>query len=291
MAYHSEEYVGYAASPAGSAAMDMAKRNNNTKHPTSATQSLPFCNGSSLGNNTTLSATPPSICQTLPQCAGMAPATSCAHYIARGANARNGETYSGTTISTATAGSQRQDYTTKVRYGFFYVFLDIAAHTSVVMVGPQDFFTSLTMCHHHSQPGGRVALSSTFITTNSKLTLLILAWCPLPHADSYNEQRTKQLHMHTDRESHFGPPPSWHQYDIRHSCGPWGDLGPMLEMLLYGSFPCQVNYMQLIARHRTHITSTKEAIMTARSISKVQAHYSRRLSMDGGNNTVIAGLA
>eukprot|EP00978_Attheya_sp_CCMP212_P010180 scaffold24456_cov51-Attheya_sp.AAC.3 len=53
--------------------------------------------------------------------------------------------------------------------------------------------------------------------------------------------------------------------------GPCGDLGPMLEMPLYGSFPSQVKYMRLIARHQTHIESTKEAIMTARSTSKVQA--------------------
>ena len=46
--------------------------------------------------------------------------------------------------------------------------------------------------------------------------------------------------------------------------GPWGDLGPMLKMLLYGSFPSQVNYMRRIARQRKCIASTKEAIMTAR---------------------------
>eukprot|EP00978_Attheya_sp_CCMP212_P036944 scaffold170988_cov92-Attheya_sp.AAC.2 len=76
---------------------------------------------------------------------------------------------------------------------------DIAAHTSV-MAGMQDVFHEphTNMSPPHSLPRDRGTLSSNFITTSSKHVLLILAWCPSPHAESYNKQRTQLLQMHTD---------------------------------------------------------------------------------------------
>jgi len=53
--------------------------------------------------------------------------------------------------------------------------------------------------------------------------------------------------------------------------GPFGDFGPMLEFLLYGTFPSDVNYMTLLATHRTGVEHTKEICLTARSRAPVKA--------------------
>jgi hypothetical protein len=184
----------------------------------------------------------------------------------------------------------------KVRDGFFYVFSDIAAHTSV-MAGPQDVFHephNVSPSFPTTRPGDIVLRLHNHKLQACAIDISMVA--SPPHAESYNEQRTKQLRMHTDREIEkwrgmsrprpekgktLDPNLKKHQVIsdlllhgismIPATVGPLGDLGPMLEMLLYGSFPSQVNYMRLIAKQRKRIATTKEAIMTARSTSKVQA--------------------
>jgi hypothetical protein len=53
--------------------------------------------------------------------------------------------------------------------------------------------------------------------------------------------------------------------------GAFGDFGPMLEMLLYGTFPPDVNYMAQLSTHRTGIAHTKEMCLTARSRAPIKA--------------------
>jgi hypothetical protein len=52
---------------------------------------------------------------------------------------------------------------------------------------------------------------------------------------------------------------------------PFGDLGPMLEFLLYGTFPSDVNYMTLLTKHRVGVAHTKEMCMIARSRAPFKA--------------------
>eukprot|EP00978_Attheya_sp_CCMP212_P025972 scaffold84621_cov63-Attheya_sp.AAC.4 len=40
--------------------------------------------------------------------------------------------------------------------------------------------------------------------------------------------------------------------------GPFGDFGPMLEMLLHGTFPADVNYMAQLVKHRKGKQHTRE---------------------------------
>eukprot|EP00978_Attheya_sp_CCMP212_P008002 scaffold18647_cov26-Attheya_sp.AAC.1 len=53
--------------------------------------------------------------------------------------------------------------------------------------------------------------------------------------------------------------------------GPFGDFGPMLEMLIYGTFPADVNYMAQLAKHRKGKQHTREICLQARSRAKVKA--------------------
>eukprot|EP00978_Attheya_sp_CCMP212_P041981 scaffold248417_cov67-Attheya_sp.AAC.8 len=118
---------------------------------------------------------------------------------------------------------------------------------------------------------------------------------PTP-AVTAHQQRKKQIGKHTAREiekwkgtSRPRPrkgvvtDPTLHKHHVmadlrKHNIsmipatiGPWGDMGPMLELTLYGTFPSDVNYMSILAGHRTLVPETTEAIMTARSRAKVQA--------------------
>jgi hypothetical protein len=45
--------------------------------------------------------------------------------------------------------------------------------------------------------------------------------------------------------------------------GTFGDLGPMLEFLLYGTFPTDVNYTSLLSKHQVGVEHTKEMCLTA----------------------------
>eukprot|EP00978_Attheya_sp_CCMP212_P042953 scaffold271652_cov67-Attheya_sp.AAC.2 len=52
---------------------------------------------------------------------------------------------------------------------------------------------------------------------------------------------------------------------------PWGDMGPMFKLTLYGTFPSDINYMSILFGHRALMPEeTTEAIMIARSGAKVQ---------------------
>jgi hypothetical protein len=53
--------------------------------------------------------------------------------------------------------------------------------------------------------------------------------------------------------------------------GSFGDFGPMLEMLLYGTFPSDVNYMTQLAKHRVGVAHTKQVCLHARSRAKVKS--------------------
>jgi hypothetical protein len=48
--------------------------------------------------------------------------------------------------------------------------------------------------------------------------------------------------------------------------GTFGDLGPMLEFLLYGTFPTDVNYTSLLSKHQVGVEHTKEMCLTAPQI-------------------------
>jgi hypothetical protein len=53
--------------------------------------------------------------------------------------------------------------------------------------------------------------------------------------------------------------------------GPFGDLGPMFEFLLHGTFPTDVNYTTLLTNHRVGVAHTKEMCLTARIREPVKA--------------------
>jgi hypothetical protein len=53
--------------------------------------------------------------------------------------------------------------------------------------------------------------------------------------------------------------------------GPFGDFGPMLNFLLYGTFPTDVNYTTLLSSHRVGVAHTKEMCLTARIREPVKA--------------------
>eukprot|EP00978_Attheya_sp_CCMP212_P024388 scaffold76486_cov33-Attheya_sp.AAC.8 len=252
----------------------MAEGNHNSEHPTSITKPLPFRHGSPLNHSAAITTPPQTFGRTLLHSAGSETQITGPHI------------------------SQAMQMQKMVPDGFFYIFSDIAAHHTSVMADPQDVFHephNVSPSFPTTRPGDIVLRLHNHKLQACAIDISMVA--PPPHAESYNEQRTKQLRMHTDREIEkwkgmSRPRPEKgktldpnnlqkHQVFsdlllhgismIPATVGPWGDLGPMLEMLIYGSFPSQVNYMRLIAKHRTRIASTKEAIMTARSTSKVQA--------------------